>query len=98
MKKINLLKVIIMITFGTIMTMIIMSSCTPNNASGNTPISNTLRIKVLKNNTINHLRIPNRLMTVYTYGDTVWVDLTRHVLDDKCDSAMRCVIESVPSR
>jgi len=76
--------------------MVSMTSCT-SNASGNAPIYNTVRIKVLENNTINHLRIPNNLMTVYTYGDTVWVDLERHVLDDTCDSAMQCVIDNVKS-
>lgn len=68
-------------------------SCTSSASSGNQPMYTTYRIKVLENNTISHLRIPTNLNTVYTYGDTVWVDMARHMLDDTCDVTMQCVIE-----
>jgi hypothetical protein len=81
---------------GAIVALLILlanQSCTSNASSGNRPAFTTHRAKVLENNTITFVRIPDYLSKVYGYGDTVWVDMAKHVIDDTSDITMQCVIE-----
>jgi len=80
---------------GAIVAIIILllnSSCT-SSVSGNRPAFITHRAKVLENNTITFVRIPDYLSKVYSYGDTVWVDMAKHIIDDTSDVTMQCVIQ-----
>jgi hypothetical protein len=90
MKKINLIKMIIMITFGVIMTIIVLSSCSNQQPSGQ--LYNTKRVVVLENNTVSFVNIPRNLDSIYHDFDTVWVNLLTHRIDDRDTNTMMCVI------
>lgn len=92
LKKINLIKVIIMVTFGVIMTMVVLSSCsnTPT-----VPTYTTQRILVLENNTVSYVNIPKGLDSVFTYNDTVWVNMLTHRIDDTDSFTMKCVLKPI---
>ena len=71
--------------------MVSMTSC--SSTEPQSPMFNTFRVKVLENNTISFVRVPKYLSAVYTYGDTVWVNFDRHLIDDTCNTTMQCVLQ-----
>ena len=50
------------------------------------------RVHVLENGTISYVNFTPDNQQVFTYGDSVWVNLATHQIDDTCSSAMMCVI------
>lgn len=52
----------------------------------------TCRAKCLENNTITYAKYPEALMSMYREGDTVWVNMVTHCIDDTDTTAMMCVL------
>jgi len=52
-----------------------------------------VRVRVLENNTITYCDVKN-----YTYkaGDTLWIDLAKHIVDDTAQYTMKAVVEEKP--
>lgn len=70
-------------------------SCT--SGSGNrlsqTNVSDSVvRAKVVENNTIAYVRINRNIIRSYEPGDTVWVNLATHRIDDVSDISMKAVL------
>lgn len=96
MNKFTVIKISVITLFLIGLVMVIMSSCNTSDRSGNIHNTfSTVRIRVLENNRISFLRIPDHLSKIYTTGDTVSVDIDRHMIDEASESdlAIRCVIE-----
>jgi hypothetical protein len=53
-----------------------------------------VRVRVLENNTITYVHIPQNVQEVLLPSDTIWVNLEKHTLDDTDTSAMKAVIET----
>ena len=49
-----------------------------------------IRVKVLENNTISYVMEKNPM--VYQVGDTVWVDIPNHSINDIDTNTMKCVL------
>lgn len=97
MKK-NPLQIITLIgAMIAIAIMLLNQSCKSSASSGNRPMFITYKIKVLENNTTSHVRIPTHLSNIYSYSDTVWVDLATHTINDTLDNTMQCVIQPYTS-
>ena len=75
------------------MVILLFSSC-KSNYSGNrktTEISR-LQIKVLESGTTSFINVPKSLTSVYHKGDTVFVNLSVHLIDDVNFNTQKCVI------
>lgn len=69
---------------------ILMASCTAG--SGNKARTVKMRIQILENNTISYVQVPANLLGVYKIGDTVWVDLGNHIINDTANYTMKGVL------
>lgn len=50
------------------------------------------RARVLENRTITYVNIPADMRDIYRPCDTVWVNLTTHMIDDTAENTMQCTI------
>jgi hypothetical protein len=58
-----------------------------------TPTFKTKRVVVLENRTISFVHVPSVLDSVYRVGDTVWVNMVTHKIDDTDSLTMMAVIQ-----
>lgn len=56
----------------------------------------TVKVRVLENNTISFVLVPIEMNTVYDKGDTVWINLETHLIDDLSVYTMLAVIIDKP--
>lgn len=73
------LMIIIIAILGMIVT-VLMSSC--NDQSDILYKSSNFRVRVIESGTISFVRITDELSHVYKEGDTVWVNMKLHRIDD----------------
>lgn len=52
----------------------------------------TCRAVCLESSTVTYARYPDRFIGVYKNGDTVWVNMTTHFIDDVDTNAQKCVL------
>lgn len=50
------------------------------------------RAKCLESGTITYAKYPDALIGMYQEGDTVWVNMRTHFIDDKDTTAQLCVL------
>lgn len=55
---------------------------------------NTVRARVAENNTITIIQLTDDQRNILWIGDTVWIDLRTHTINDTSNTAMKAVIIS----
>jgi hypothetical protein len=52
------------------------------------------RAKCLESGTVTYAKFPDVLIGMYQEGDTVWVNMRSHFIDDRDTTAQKCVLTS----
>lgn len=58
------------------------------------PKSGRIKVRILESNTVTLLKVDEQEFNSLERRDSVWVNLDTHVIDDTCNTAMKCVVES----
>lgn len=81
------LMIIILAILGMIVT-VLMSSCNDQSLHK----SSNFRVRVIESGTISFVRITDELSHVYKEGDTVWVNMKLHHIDDVDTLTQKCIL------
>ena len=52
----------------------------------------TFKAYCLESNTKTYAKFPSELAEIYNQGDTVWVNMNNHFIDDKDSMTQKCVL------
>lgn len=61
--------------------------------SNNPEVEPTVRAKVIESGTITYCKLTNTQKWVMQVGDTVWLDITQHCIDDTSNNTMKVVLQ-----